>query len=67
MASSVVVPIYCESCGVAKRTAAGQLAYVAIEWLVAYKKGRRMLCPDCFAGAQTMEQLDELVNGWEDA
>ena len=60
---TVVVPITCESCGGGKRKPDGQLYYVSLEWLQEYRKGRRMLCPDCWEGDRTMEQLTDLVVG----
>ena len=61
--ATLLVPINCVSCHVAKRNADGQLLYVDAQWL----KGKRMICPTCHEGEKTMEAMREVVDSdWEE-
>lgn len=63
--ASMVVPIVCERCGAQKRDSLGRSLYVAIAW----RRGKRMVCPACFETEKTMEDLGDLVglgNDWDD-
>lgn len=55
--SSIIIPVVCERCGVQRRNAEGQTTYVALAW----KRGKRIVCPDCHAGEKAIDQLSRLT------
>lgn len=61
--SSIIIPVVCERCGVQKRNADGQMMYVALSW----KRGKRIVCPDCHEGEKTMDQLSRLTGADEES
>lgn len=60
--SSVILPVKCERCGVLKRNEDGRALYVALTW----KRGKRIVCPDCREGEIMVDQLHDLVTRDDD-
>ena len=60
--ASLIVPVICERCGKQKRHEDGRSLYVALVW----KRGKRMVCPDCHLAEQVLEGLEKVVS-WDDA
>ena len=58
----MIIPVTCERCGKNKRADDGRMLYVALGW----RRGKRIVCPECLEGEKIMQQLDETVNGWDD-
>ncbi len=58
----MIIPVTCERCGKGKRADDGRMLYVALGW----RRGKRIVCPECLEGEKIMQQLDETVNGWDD-
>ena len=60
--AAIVLPVVCERCGLWKRAPDGRALYVTLAW----KKGKRMVCPKCQEAETTLEKMGEVVGVWED-
>lgn len=59
--STMIIPVVCERCGAWKRAEDGRSLYVSIQC----RRGKRMVCPDCYEAEKAMEGLEKVV-AWDD-